>query len=165
MTAHHLADNRGLAPPTLWQTSCILMQARSMSERTVDAHTAMTFNRCWREIVLIGTGVACALALLMATLGAAAAVFERPEGEQSYEGMVTCSRCGARHAAKPGATAAECTFACVHGGAQFALVDGDKAYLLEGDVSSLKPVVGQRASVTGVLTGNTIHLSSVTAGR
>jgi hypothetical protein len=64
----------------------------------------MKTNRVWIEIVLLGTAIACALALLFATLGAAAGV---AVGEvsveqqtpaitvQTYEGIVTCSRCGA----------------------------------------------------------------------
>jgi len=135
------------------------------------AHISVMSMKSWRlwiEIVIVGTGVACALALLIAALGAvagAAAALERPKVEQSYEGMVTCSRCGARHSAKLGKAATECTLVCVRGGAQFALVDGDKAYPLDGDASLLKTVVGQRARIVGIVTGNTIRVSSVAAGR
>jgi hypothetical protein len=137
------------------------------SRKIVGKVDCMKACRFWIEIVVVGTGVACLLALLIATLGVVAgtaAALERPGEQRSYEGMVTCSRCGARHSAKLGKTAAECTLVCVHGGAQFALVDGDKAYLLDGDAILLKKIVGLRARIVGSVTGNTIRVSSATAG-
>jgi hypothetical protein len=80
---------------------------------------------------------------------------------QSYEGMVTCSHCGAKHPAALHSTAADCTRQCVHGGASFALVDGDRTYMLEGDLNLLKKFAGQRARIMGVVRGNTIQVSSV----
>lgn len=157
----------------------------------------------WIEILMIGIAVACALALLIGTLGAVAGVASEPVGEaqtepagqetlslrtpsqqptsqqissqskqsapqsaevqQTYEGMVTCSRCGAKHSAKLGKSASDCTRMCVHAGGQFALVDGDKMYLLDGDLYRLKRVAGERTRVTGVVTGNTIRVTSVVA--
>jgi hypothetical protein len=126
----------------------------------------------WLEIVAAGTAVACALALLLASLGAiagaAVAAFGQDQekgttAQKSYEGVVTCSRCGARHSAKIVRTAAECTLACVQGAAEFALVAGDRTYLLDGNSMQLKGVAGQRALVVGSLTGNKIRVSSVTA--
>ena len=138
----------------------------------------MKANRFWIEIVALGTAIACALALLIATLGAAAvAVAERPESgrsesgqanapsarQQTREGMVTCSRCGAKHPADLGKTAGDCARACIQGGATFALVDGDKTYQLDGDLNLLRKVAGQRARIVGVVRGNTIKVSSVAA--
>ena len=67
----------------------------------------MKTNRIWVEIMLLGTAIACVLALLLATLGAAAGVAAGEEARQEttspalqiHEGMVSCSRCGARHSA------------------------------------------------------------------
>ena len=124
----------------------------------------------WIEIVAIATAAACALALLIATLGVVAGAAtgalqpshaKQAAAEQSYEGVVTCSRCGARHSAALGRTAADCARICVHGGAQFALVSGDKTYLLEADLYTLKRLAGQRVGIVGVATGNTIRVSSV----
>jgi hypothetical protein len=131
-------------------------------------------QRFWIEIVIAATGVACAIALLLATLGVAAGTaaesIAQPQkkealAEQTYEGLVTCSRCGARHRAELGRTAADCTRICVHGGAQFALVDGDKTYLLDGDLDALKRVSGQRITVVGVALGSTIRVSSISAAK
>lgn len=133
----------------------------------------MKANRFWIEIVALGTAIAFALALVIATLGAAAvAVGGRaeagqetpaPSGAKTYQGMVTCTRCGAKHSAALGRTAADCVLICVHGGSGFALVDGDKIYTLDGDASLLKKVAGRRAHVKGVARGNTITVSSVAA--
>lgn len=130
----------------------------------------MKRNRVWIEIVLLGTAIACALALLIATLGTAAGTASGEEAvrqdaqspaSQTYEGVVTCSRCGARHSATLGQTAADCTRICVRGGANFTLVGEDSAYILEGDVSTLGKLAGQRARVVGELNGKTIRVSSV----
>ena len=77
--------------------------------------------------------------------------------------MVTCSRCGAKHSAELGKTAVDCSLTCVHGGATFALVDGDKMYMLDGAPDRLKKVAGQRARIVGVVRGDRIKVSSVAA--
>ena len=130
-------------------------------------------HRFWIEVVAVATLAACALALLIATLGvvagSAAAALQRSHtksaDEQTYEGVVTCSRCGARHSATMGQTAADCARICVHQGAKFALAAGDKTYLLEADPYMLKRLSGQRIDVGGVATGNTLRVSSVNAPR
>jgi len=60
-------------------------------------------------------------------------------------------------------SATNCTLACVHEGAKFALVDGERTYGLEGNEMLLKKVAGQRARVVGLVRGNTITVSSVAA--
>lgn len=88
----------------------------------------------------------------------------QPAAEQTYEGMVTCSRCGAKHSANIGTTAADCVRICVHGGAKFTLVSGDSTYLLDGDLTVLKRAAGQRVRILGAVSGSTIRVSSVAAG-
>jgi hypothetical protein len=87
----------------------------------------------------------------------------RQPPQHTYTGMVTCSQCGARHPAVSAKTAADCSRTCVRSGAQFALVAGEKTYLLNGDVASLKKLAGQRARIVGAMSGNTITISSATA--
>jgi len=137
----------------------------------------MKHHRFWMEIVVVGTAVAFALALVIGTVSAVAAAASLAFGqhedqavqpgpaasEQRYEGMVTCSRCVARHKATLGKTAADCTRTCVHDGATFTLVAGDKTYQLEGDPSALKRIAGKRTSIVGVAAGNTIRVSPVNA--
>lgn len=131
----------------------------------------MRRHRVWIEIVLLGTVIAFALALLLATLGAAAgAAVSAHEGSQadpasnaqSFEGMVTCSRCGAKHQPNFDRSASNCVRTCVRDGATFALVHNDATYLLDGDLLSLKKFAGQRVRLLGFRTGNTIKVSSVT---
>ena len=141
-------------------------------------------TRFWIEIVALSSAVACALALLLATFGAATSAAEpgSPEQattpqapttqasapqpsapqQQTYEGMVTDSHCGARHDAAIGRGSSDCTRACVHAGAHFALVNGDKTYLLTGDTEALKRSAGQRSIIVGTLNDDTISVSSIT---
>jgi hypothetical protein len=129
----------------------------------------MRTHRIWIEILLLGTAIACILALLIATLGAAAGAAAteesaqqatRPTSGPTYEGMVTCSRCGAKHSATLGQNAADCARSCVRGGANFALVEGNTTYLLDGDLGVLGRLAGQRARIVGELNGKTIRISS-----
>lgn len=139
-------------------------------------------HRVWIEIVLLGAAMACALALLIATLGAAAGAAvdglalqqqnsapaqntleDAVTAEHTYEGMVTCSRCKAKHSPAMARAADVCVRVCVHGGAQFALVNAESVYLLEGDLVALKKVAGERVRVVGNLQGNIIRVRSVSA--
>jgi len=128
-------------------------------------------TRFWIETLAPGRTIACLLALLISTLGRVADAGE-PAGRakssamqtQSYEGMITDTHCGAKHSAVIGMAAADCTRVCVHGGEQFALVDGDTVYVLEGDLLALKRVAGQRVRIVGILNGNKISVSAVASG-
>jgi len=150
----------------------------------------MRARTLWIEIVALGSMIACGLALLIATLGAGAVALggqaasgqstdsssssslpvsssaslapsTTPARQETREGMITDSRCGAKHSADMAQTAGDCARRCVHGGAAFALVDGDKTYRLDGDLAVLKSVAGQRARVRGVVRGDSIKVSSV----
>jgi hypothetical protein len=86
------------------------------------------------------------------------------QGEK-YDGVITDTHCTARHSAAIGLSAADCARACVHGGHQFALVDGDNVYVLDGEVEMLKKMAGQRVSIAGTLNGNKILVSRVGSGQ
>jgi len=134
--------------------------------------TSSTNARFWIETIALVGAIACALALLIATLGAVAgaAAGELESGQsklssvirpQTYEGMITDTRCRARHSVAIGDTATDCTILCVRAGEQFVLVDGDTSYLLEGDLLALKRVAGRRARIIGTLNGRTISVTAV----
>jgi hypothetical protein len=144
------------------------------------AGVLMKSRRVWIETLALGVVVGCACALLIAMLAAGTAAFTSPASAettqnassepasapatanlQTFEGMVTCSRCGAKHSAALGRTAADCTVACQRVGGSFALIDGDNTYTLQGDLNALKRSAGQRARVTGDLHGNTIAVASI----
>jgi hypothetical protein len=80
---------------------------------------------------------------------------------QTYEGVVTDTRCGAKHTPAVPESAADCTRACVHAGEHFALVDGEKVYVLEGETELLKRAAGERVTLAGTLNGHTISVTSV----
>jgi hypothetical protein len=128
----------------------------------------------WLEIVTLGTAIACLVALLIASLGTAAGAFafaaenasstqagEPPEAQQTFEGMITDTRCGAKHEPAIARSASDCVRACVHSGEKFALVVGNNTYVLEGDLLRLKRLAGQRARIVGTRNGDTITVSSV----
>jgi hypothetical protein len=141
----------------------------------------MRTRHFWIEIVGLCTMIACSLALLIALGVAAAVAATEPKPRQSvvsssapaahpapdqqtYEGMITDAHCGAKHLASMSKNAADCARSCVHAGSQFALVDGDKTYILSGDPERLKRAAGLRVKVVGMLSGDTIAISSIVSG-
>lgn len=127
--------------------------------------------RFWIELLATISAIAFVMALVLAMLGAAAGVAGANPGNpaqpapepQAYEGIITDMHCGAKHSAKVGLSAGDCTRVCVHSGEHFALVDGDKMYMLEGDPEDLKRLAGERATIKGTLNGTTISVALVTA--
>jgi len=49
---------------------------------------------------------------------------------------------------------------CVRNGSKYVLVEGDRIYALAGSESELNGLAGQRATVAGILDGNTIKVTS-----
>jgi len=130
-------------------------------------------SRLWVDVLLICAAIALGLALLIVSLGtpSAAAVGQNEPGQaapsdsqaKTYQGMVTCTQCRAKHPAKLGRTATDCTIVCIRGGAGFALIDGEKVYRLSGDRNLLKKFAGQRAQITGSEKDSVITVSSIGA--
>src|SRR5690348_14813881 len=107
-------------------------------------------NRLKVIVVLLVIGVLSLLAL--------AAV------SQPLTGIVTDERCGAKHTMD--ADAATCTRACIKEGSNYALVVGDKVYVLDVDKDSasvLDQYAGKKVTVTGEVRGKTVKVQSVTA--
>ena len=139
--------------------------------------------RFWIEMFAMVTAIACVLALLLAILGmAAGAAAKDPPAQaeqssairpaatrpaaisaQTYEGIITDSRCGAKHSARLSRMAADCTLLCVRDGEQFVLINGDKMYTLEGDPVVLKHAAGERVTIVGTRNRNSISVLSVGA--
>jgi hypothetical protein len=125
----------------------------------------------WFETIALISAIACVLALGIVALGAiagtevAAPAPSQPDTEtspqKSFDGMITDTRCGAKHSTAIGKTAADCTLVCIHGGEQFALVDGETVYALEGETLQLKRVAGQRVRIIGALKGNKLSVTSI----
>jgi hypothetical protein len=85
-------------------------------------------------------------------------------GKQTFTGEVGDAMCGRQHME---GTAADCTRACVGKGSKFALVVGEKIYILDTSdkaaLATLDKQAGKNATVTGTLNGDTIEVSSVVA--
>jgi hypothetical protein len=85
-------------------------------------------------------------------------------GKQTFTGEVGDAMCGRNHME---GTAADCTRTCVAKGSKFALVVGEKVYILDttdkAALATLDKQAGKNATVTGVLNGDTIAVSAVTA--
>jgi hypothetical protein len=84
--------------------------------------------------------------------------------KQTFTGEVGDAMCGRKH--MEGAPA-DCTRTCVSHGSKFALVVGEKIYILDttdkAALATLDQQAGKNATVTGVLNGDTIEVSSVAA--
>jgi hypothetical protein len=128
--------------------------------------------RSWIEILLLIAVTACGVALLLASRSEAAgpvAVRSQQTASahvsnasiEAFEGVVTDTRCGAKHSAKVNLSVGDCTRFCVHNGERFALVDGDKTYVLNGAPQLLKRLAGERVRIAGTLNNNTIEVASV----
>jgi hypothetical protein len=91
-------------------------------------------------------------------------LFAFAAGKQTFTGEVGDAMCGRQHM---GGTAADCTRTCVGKGSKFALVVGDKTYVLDttdkAALATLDKQAGKNATVTGTLDGDTITVSSVAA--
>ncbi|MGO8794300.1 MAG: hypothetical protein ACLQLC_05710 [Candidatus Sulfotelmatobacter sp.] len=85
--------------------------------------------------------------------------------KQSFTGEVGDAMCGKKH--MEDTPAAECTRTCVSHGSKYALIVGEKVYVLDTSdkaaLATLDQQAGKTARVTGVLDGDIIQVSSVTA--
>jgi hypothetical protein len=86
--------------------------------------------------------------------------------DKTMTGKVSDAMCGAKH--MMAGNEASCTHECVKGGSKYALVVGDKVYVLEttdkAALDKLSELAGASAKVTGELKGDTIAVKSVAAG-
>ena len=138
----------------------------------------MKQNRFWLELVTLCAIASLVLALGLATVGVSAVLafaenqssqgvpaqkYQAGTEQQSFPGVVTCSVCGAKHDKTMNQSAAGCTKICLKKGASFALVDGDKVYMLQGSDEYLDKFAGERVSISGTLNGDTIQVNSVEA--
>lgn len=80
--------------------------------------------------------------------------------EKTFTGTISDSMCGATHMAKD-KSPAECTRMCVKDGQKYALVAGKKLYTLEGHEEDLGKLAGQKVTVKGTTSGDTITVASV----
>lgn len=100
-----------------------------------------------------------AFALLLAATTAAPA-----QTPATLTGTVSDTMCGAgKHMMDGGA--AKCVRDCVKAGDRYALVSGGKVYVLNGHSGELDKLAGQKVTVKGAVTGDTVQVASVTAAK
>lgn len=80
--------------------------------------------------------------------------------EEELTGLVSDATCKGMHFRKT-FTPFSCTLKCVHDGADYSLVVGDKVYVLEGHRADLDKFAGGRATIRGQVNGNRIAVDSV----
>jgi hypothetical protein len=82
---------------------------------------------------------------------------------QSLTGEVSDSMCGKEHMME--GSKAACTRACVNKGSKYALVVGDKVYVLDtsdkSTLADLDKLAGEQATVDGSVDGDTVTVKSV----
>jgi hypothetical protein len=109
------------------------------------------------------------LSLLAALFFSATVLVSNPAmaaGKQTLTGEVGDAMCGAKHME---GTAAECTRTCVSHGSKYALVVGDKIYVLNTTDKAVLAVLDQRAgkkaTVTGTVDGTNVEVSTAVAAK
>lgn len=109
-------------------------------------------NRIMRAVLalLLGAGISFAAA--------------QKAGPKTFTGEISDSMCGLKHMMPGGAKA--CTEECVKGGAKYVLADqaAKKVYKLSDQVKP-KQFSGEKVKVTGTLSGDTIHVTSIVAAQ
>jgi hypothetical protein len=86
-----------------------------------------------------------------------------PSPDQIFWGVVTDSRCGAKHSPDSAQDPAECIRSCVRHGAKYMLVDGEANYILAGSPAVLDGLAGQRARIQGALDGAVLSVTAAAA--
>jgi Mg-chelatase subunit ChlD len=131
-------------------------------------------QRSWISLIgsciLLALGAALAFAVIIAGASVALAGHQASDQVQNaspsapaaitVSGMLTDSRCGARHRRNSHMSPAECTRACLRSGSSYLLVDGERRYTLAGNTAELGDLLGTRVNVTGTLAGDRIVVSS-----
>jgi len=87
-------------------------------------------------------------------------------GKQTLTGEVGDAMCGVKHM---DGTPAECTRTCVSHGSKYALVVGDKIYVLNTTDKAVLAVLdqqaGKKATVTGTVDGTNVDVSAAVAAK
>jgi len=77
-----------------------------------------------------------------------------------FEGVISDDHCKARHDMGSGKSPAECTQLCTREGADYVIINGGQMYRLTGR-DDLAILAGERVTVTGVRTGDTIKVKAI----
>jgi hypothetical protein len=114
----------------------------------------------WQSSILIAA-LACSVSLFSSIPAQAAS-------KQTLTGEVGDAMCGTKHMPGEG-TPAQCTRSCVSHGSKYALVVGDKIYVLNTSdkavLALLDQQAGKKATVTGTVNDTAIDVSTAVAAK
>jgi len=119
---------------------------------------------------VLSIAVSIAVVFLLLSAGLVAQCEAAPSGisksganqTTTLTGVIGDAICGRKHA-MGGKSDAECTRECVRRGSQYALIVGEKVYVLEGGpTAKLNDLAGVRVVISGTVQGDTIQVKSVT---
>jgi hypothetical protein len=79
-----------------------------------------------------------------------------------FDGVISDDHCGPKHDMGSGKSPSECAQACVRDGGFWVIINGDKKYKLAGR-DDLYILAGEKVTVTGSLTGDTIKVNTITS--
>jgi hypothetical protein len=103
-----------------------------------------------------------AIFLVMLSMTTASNLHALAARKQTFTGEIGDAMCGRKHM---DGTPAECTRTCVAHGSNFALIVGEKIYILQTSdksvLATLDKQAGKMATVTGVLADDTIEVSAI----
>lgn len=102
-----------------------------------------------------------ALLMISSLLFAQSSGASKAGKQATLNGVISDTMCGAKHM-MAGKSAAECTRACVKADSDYALVVGEKVYTLKGNASELDKYAGERVTVKGTVSGDTVDAQSIT---
>jgi hypothetical protein len=82
---------------------------------------------------------------------------------QVFSGVLTDAHCGARHPAGSKMSAGDCARMCLKQGSAWALVDGNKVYVIKGDLPDFDKRAGERVKLSGTLEADILQVRSIEA--
>jgi hypothetical protein len=80
---------------------------------------------------------------------------------KTLTGIVTDDMCGKKHTMMSGKPDSECIRACVKAGSKYALLVGDKMYIMKGDAKQFDQLAGKSVRVSGDVSGTTVTVSNI----
>jgi hypothetical protein len=120
--------------------------------------TLITF--CATAAFIAALTLAVLLASVTATYALATSFEDNSGGPQDFSGVISDSHCNGRHVMKD-KSPEECVRFCVTQGSKYVLVDGENVYTLDGKSAEFTALSGERVTVSGILDGTTIKVSSI----
>jgi hypothetical protein len=82
---------------------------------------------------------------------------------QTLTGMITDDMCGRKHTMLPGKPDAECIRECVKAGSHYALLVGNKIYVMKGNAKQFDMFAGKKVKVSGDVSGTSITVNNIAA--